>query len=101
VRGVLLAAGAAVLSYFIISVALNSAFDIAGKIQSGAVPLNVESISELVSKDSQGSGNSTNIAKMALFALWVIGIVDSYREGRAREKSKTKSLDRSRANQET
>jgi hypothetical protein len=87
-RGVLLAAGAGALSYFIISVAVNSAFDIAGKIQSGDVPLNVESISELVSKDSQSNENSTDIATMALFALWVIGIVDSYREGRAREKSK-------------
>jgi hypothetical protein len=87
-RGVLLAAGAAALSYFIVSVAVNSAFDIAGKIQNGDVPLNVESISELVSRDSQGSENSTDIATMALFALWVIGIVDSYRQGRARDKSK-------------
>lgn len=87
-RGVLLAAGAAALSYFMISVAVHSAFDIVGKIQSGDVPLNVESISELVSKDSQGSKDLTDIATMALFALWVIGIVDSYREGRARDKSK-------------
>ena len=87
-RGVLLAAGAAALSYFLISVAVNSAFDIAGKIQSGDVPLNVESISALVSKDSQGNEKSTDIATMALFALWLVGIIDSYREGRAREKSK-------------
>ena len=50
--------------------------------------MNVESISELVSRDSQGNEHSTDIATMALFALWVIGIVDSYREGGAREKSK-------------
>jgi hypothetical protein len=87
-RGALLAAGAAALSYFLISVAVNSAFDIAGKIQSGDVPLNAESISELVSKASQSDEQSTDIATMILFALWVIGIVDSYREGRAREKSK-------------
>jgi len=60
----------------------------AGKIQSGDAPLNVESISELVSKDSQGNEHSTDIATMALFALWVIGVVDSYREGGAREKPK-------------
>ena len=76
------------MSYFMISVAVNSASDIAGKIQSGDVPLNVESISELVSKESQGNEESTDIATMALFALWIIGIVDSYREGRARDKSK-------------
>jgi len=90
----LLAAGAAALSYFIVSVAVDSAFDIAGKIQSGDVPLNAESISGLVSKASQANENSTDIATWALFALWVFGIVDSYREGRARDKSeesKTKS----------
>jgi hypothetical protein len=87
-RGVVIAAGAAALSYFIISVAVDSAFDIAGKIQSGDVPLNVESISGLVSKASQGNEHSTDIATMVLFALWVIGIVDSYRVGRARERSK-------------
>jgi hypothetical protein len=87
-RGILLAAGAAALSYFIISVAMNSAIDIAGKIQVGEVPLNVESISEAVSKASQGNEQSTDIAATILFALWVVGIVDSYREGRARDRSK-------------
>jgi hypothetical protein len=28
------------------------------------------------------------MATMALFALWVIGMVDAFREGRARDKSK-------------
>jgi hypothetical protein len=87
-RGALLAAAAAALSYFIISVAVDSAFDIAGKIQSGDVPLNAESISALASKASQATENSTDIATTALFVLWLIGIVDSYREGRARDKSK-------------
>jgi hypothetical protein len=71
VRGILLAAAAAVLSYFIISVAINTA-----------------SISNLVSRDTQGSENSSDIATIALFALWLIGIIDSYRAGRAREKPK-------------
>ena len=87
-RGVLLAAGAAASSYFLVSVALNSAFDIAGQIQSGVVPLNAESVSALVAKASQGSQQSTDIATAILFALWIVGIVDSFREGRARERSK-------------
>jgi hypothetical protein len=87
-RGVLLAAGAAAVSYFLVSVAVNSAIDIAGKIQGGDVPLNVESISGLVSKASRGNEQSTDIATMILLALWAIGIVDSYREGRARDRAK-------------
>jgi hypothetical protein len=87
-RGVLLAAGAAAVSYFLVSVAVDSALDIAGKIEGGAVPLNAEDISALVSKASQSNEQSTDIATAILLALWAIGIVDSYREGRARDRAK-------------
>ncbi|MGD2056238.1 MAG: hypothetical protein PVJ15_05475 [Gammaproteobacteria bacterium] len=87
VRGVLLAGGAGALLYFIVSVAMSTAFDVMEKIQSGDVPLNAESVSELVSEESQDGEESTNIASMALIVLWVIGIADSYREGRAREQA--------------
>ena len=94
VRGVLFAGAAGVLLYFIVSVAISTAFDVMGKIQSGDVPLNVESISELVAKQSHGNEESTNIATMALIALWVIGIADSYRIGRAREQEQAKEISR-------
>ena|SRR5262249_34097224 len=87
-RGLLLAAGAAALSWFLVSVAVNSAMDIAGKIESGDVPPNAEDISALVSKASQANERATDIATAILIALWIIGIVDSYREGRAKDRSK-------------
>ena len=87
-RGILLAAAAAAVSYFLVSVAMNSAMDIVGKIDSGSVPLNAEAISALVSKASQENEQSTDIATAILLALWAIGIVDSYREGRARDKAR-------------
>ena len=87
-RGALLAAGAAALTYFIVSVAVNSAMDIAGKIEGGQVQPDAASISEAVSKASQDAERSTDIATTILIALWLIGIVDSYREGRARDKAK-------------
>ena len=87
-RGALLAAAAGALSYFLVSAAVNSAFDVVGKIQSGDVPPNVESLSALVSKASQANENWTDIATWVLLALWVFGIADSYREGRARDRSK-------------
>ncbi|MCG6862798.1 MAG: hypothetical protein LJE70_16200 [Chromatiaceae bacterium] len=85
VRGVLFAAAAGALFYFVVSVAMNTAFDVAEKIQSGRVPLNVESISTLVSQRSGGSEGSTNIATLAFIALWLLGIADSYRQGRAQD----------------
>ena len=74
--------------YFIVSVAVSSAVDIAGKIEGGQVRPDVESISEAVSKASRDAERSTDIASWILLALWVIGIVDSYREGRKRDKAK-------------
>ena len=87
-RGALLAAGAAVALYFIVSVAVNSAMDIAGKIEGGQVQPDAASISQAVSKASQDAERSTDIATTILISLWVIGIVDSYREGRKRDKAK-------------
>src|SRR5215467_7742666 len=87
-RGLLLAAAAAAVSWFLVSVAVNSAMDIAGKIEGGDVPANAEAISAMVSKASQDNERSTDIATTILLALWAIGIVDSYREGRARDKAK-------------
>ena len=87
-RGVVLAVGAAAVSYFLVSVAVNSAMDIAGKIESGDVPPNAEDISALVSKASQANERATDIATAILIALWIIGIVDSYREGRVRDRAK-------------
>jgi hypothetical protein len=86
VRGILIAGGAGVLLYFVVSVTMHTALAVIGNIQSGNVSPTVESISTLVSKQSQGNEGAMNIAMMALIALWLIGIVDSYREGRAREQ---------------
>jgi len=88
VLGVILFAGAASAIYFIVSVAVNTAFEVAEKIQSGDVPLDMGTITDLVSQQSGGSEQSANFAMIALVACWVIGIVDSYRQGRAQEKVK-------------
>src|SRR5215813_4856949 len=87
-RGALLAGGAAAAAFFLVSVAVNSALDIADKIQGGDVPANAEAIAEMVSKASKSNERSTDIATAILIALWVIGIVDSYREGRAKDRAK-------------
>lgn len=87
VRGVLFAGVAGVLLYVVVSVAMRTAVEIMGQIQGGNVPLNVESISGLVAKQSHGNDESSNIAALAWVALWVTSIADSYRIGRARSGS--------------
>jgi hypothetical protein len=69
--------------YLIISNALERALQIAEKIQSGEVQLDVAAIAELVSTQPTGTGTQVlNIATAVLFISWLIGIVDSYRVGR-------------------
>ena len=86
VHGIILSVGAASATYFIVSVAVNTALEVVEKIQSGDVPLDMGTITDLVSQQSSGSEQSTKTAMIALVACWVIGIADSYRQGRAQEK---------------
>jgi len=88
IHGTVLAGTAFVSLYFLIAKTVERTLLVSEKIQSGEVPLDTATIAELVS--SQGSDTDAqllNIAVTALFISWLIGIVDSYRVGRAQDKS--------------
>ncbi len=64
------------------------ALQIAEEIQSGEVQLDAATITELVSKQAIGTeAQLLNIAVAILLISWLIGIVDSYRVGRAQDKN--------------
>ncbi len=86
ILGLLLSIGAATATYFIVSNAVQTALEVVEKIQGGSIPLEVGTITELVSQQSGAGEYSTNIAMIALFTFWVIGILDSLRVGRMLEK---------------
>ena len=86
IHGTVLAACAATALYFIVSTAVATALEIAEQIESGAVPLDMVTITELASRRSSGAEQSMNLATIALVACWIIGVADSYRQGRARDK---------------
>jgi len=74
--------------YFLIAKTVETAPQIAEKIQSGEVQLDATTITELVSKQAMGTeAQLLNIAVAVLFVSWLIGIVDSYRVGRAQDKN--------------
>lgn len=88
VIGILLSGGAASATYFIVSNAVSKAFEIAEKIQSESLSLDVNAIASLVSEQSHDAvGSSMSIATIALIVFWIIGIVDSYRQGRVEENA--------------
>lgn len=85
--GVLLAGASFAAIYYLITKAVERAFEISEKIQSGDVQLDVEAIAELVFQQSSGTdAQILNIATIILVIFWLIGIFDSYRAGRVGEK---------------
>lgn len=86
VLGLLLSIGAATATYFIVSSAVQTALEVVVKIEGGSIPLEVGTITELVSQQSHASEYSTNIAMIALFTFWIIGMLDSFRVGHMLEK---------------
>ena len=83
ITGTLLAGAAFASLYWVISKMVERALQIAEKIQSGEVQLDVAAITELISKQPTGTdAQLLNIAWTVLIISWLIGIVDSYRVGR-------------------
>lgn len=87
IHGVILSLGAASAIYFIVSVVVTIALEVSEKIQGGNVPLDMGVITDLVSQQLSGAERSMNVVMIGLVVFWVIGVVDSYRQGRAIEKS--------------
>ncbi|MGB5606402.1 MAG: hypothetical protein WBN51_07750 [Gammaproteobacteria bacterium] len=86
--GVVLIGVSFVAIIYLITKAIEKALQISEKIQSGDVQLDIEAITELVSKQSIGAdAQLLNIATIALIICWLTGIIDSYRVGCVRNKN--------------
>ena len=86
--GALLAGTSFAAIYYLVSNAVERAFEISEKIQSGDVQLDINAITELVSQQSTGTNvQLLNIATTALIICWLIGIIDAYRVGCMRDKN--------------
>jgi hypothetical protein len=85
-HGVMLSAGAASAIYYIVSVMVSTALEVAEKTQSGGLALDMGGITELVSQQFSSAEQPMNVAMIVFAALWVAGVADSYRQGRAQEQ---------------
>ena len=95
IPGVVLVGASLVGSYYVISKTVERALKIVVKIQSGDVPLDVTTITELVSKQSTGTeAQLLNITTVVIFICWLIGIIDSYRVGRVQDNDEKISFNR-------
>lgn len=88
VPGTVLAGTALAGLGFLIAEAVEKALQITEKIQSGEVRMDAATIMEMVAKPATGAdAQLLDIAMGALLIAWLIGIVDSYRVGRAQDKN--------------
>jgi hypothetical protein len=88
VHGSLLAGVSILCIWALLSTALEKAQEISLKIQSGEIPLDIGRITEAVSKQVvAGSTQLTDFATYLLLICWLLGIVDSYRVGRLKDKA--------------
>jgi uncharacterized membrane protein len=89
VHGIALCVASASAIYYIVSAAVTMAFEVAEKIQSqgNVSALDMTAITDLVSQQSSGTEQPMNIATAVFVVCWVIGIVDSYYQGRTQEKA--------------
>jgi hypothetical protein len=72
--------------YSIATTAIGAALDVAREIESGSMAIDSASISQLVTQRSKQAEDSTNVPVLALLLSWVVGIIDSYRVGRAQDR---------------
>ena len=90
IPGAVLAGTALIALYFLIARTVEIALQVAARIQSGEIQLDAATITELVSEQARGSETQLlDIAAAVLVISWLVGIVDSYRVGRAQD---TKTL---------
>lgn len=87
--GIVLMGVAASAIYYILSVSLSIALELSAEIQSGIIPVDINTVTSLVSEQLSAAAQSVNLAKTLLLACWVIGVVSVYWQGRALEKSHT------------
>jgi len=81
---------AGVSVYSLSVAAIDTALSVAKEIEAGEVSINEDAIGRLIEQKSQGSAKAMNLSLVVLMLSWVIGIVDSYRVGRGKERTEGK-----------
>jgi hypothetical protein len=77
-------------TYYIVSTTVEESLLIVEQIQSGSVQPDVAAIEDMMSKQSTGAdAYLLDIATYLFMICWLAGIIDSYRIGRALDKSDT------------
>jgi hypothetical protein len=86
-RGAILMLSALIAVTVIVTNVITQALTVVDRINNGEIPAEVGTIAELVSKSANGAeGSLLNIATLVVGAVWLFGIIDSYRIGISQER---------------
>jgi TM2 domain-containing membrane protein YozV len=86
VTGVVLSGVAAFAVYYISSIAMTIALDVSRRIETGAIPADIATLTNVVSQQFSGIEQATNLASITLLVCWVTGVVGSYWQGQTQDK---------------
>ena len=86
VTGVVLSGVAAFAVYYMSSIAMTIALDVSHRIETGAIPADIATVTNVVSQQFSGTEQATNLASITLLVCWVTGIVGSYWQGQTQDK---------------
>lgn len=88
VQGSLLVAVSIACMTILLSIALEKAQQISDKILSGEIPLDLTRITEeVINHATTGGTQWADISTYLLLVCWLVGIVDSYRLGRLKDRA--------------
>jgi hypothetical protein len=88
IQGSLLVVVSIACMTILLSIALEKAQQISDKILSGEIPLDLTRITEEVTNHAATGGTQwADISTYLLLVCWLVGIVDSYRSGRLKDKA--------------
>ena len=86
VTGALLLGVSLVCLYFIVAATIAISQDISAQILSGEIPLDALRIQEAISEGRSGAAfQDANAAGLLLLVIWLLGILDAFRVGRAQK----------------
>jgi TM2 domain-containing membrane protein YozV len=86
VTGVVLSGVAAFAVYYMSSIAMTIALDVSRMIETGAIPADIATVTNVVSQQFSGLEQAMNLASITLLVCWVAGVVGSYWQGRTQDK---------------
>ena len=86
VTGITLSGVAAIALYHILSIAMTIAHDVSHRSETGAIPADIDTVSQVVSQELSGMQQGTNLASITLLVCWLTGILGSYWQGRSQDK---------------